>query len=1093
MNDTVQRNDTLDGLKHISEVVSRFYEVERLYLDGAYDSGSEGLAATMVRLYRRILEYEARAACQFNRNGVAQFARNVITVDNWARMLENIMSAEADCEKAMRLLDSTHQRSRLQMLQSCLNERGRRVEELLEVSRKENEVYQKQILVEVQATRREAEYSRISKEEKDIFQLLRTSDYEKFKARNPDRVDGTCLWFIEHEVYQAWEATDEKRLLWVSADPGCGKSVLAKSLIENELKSTESRSICYFFFKEDNEDQRTIQAALCAVLHQLFTQRPFLIKHALPEYRREGTNLSKLESKLWNILKKATMDPGAGQIVCVFDALDECEDTSRSHLIDHLNEFSEESIDGTGQKSGLKILVTSRPYFDIERSFRPMKTMPYFIHLDGVSESEAITREIDLVIKAAVPEAGQRLDLDPREQLALQEELLKAPQRTYLWLKLILESVLNELSVTEKSLRRIVGAIPISLEKAYDSILDRSTDVKRARKLLSIVIGARRPLKLKEMRIALAIEEDCSCYDDLDLEKESTFAMTVRNLCGLFVNIVNDEIFLIHQTAKPFLLGQCRDISGSWKGSINLRETEILLANICMIFLNFADLEDEAVELNARSMRMEASMSSFGQAMQLRGNHIFLQFAACNWAVHLKSIQPTPAMIETALRVCDTETMFFRIWIQIYGYSHYSYDWSTLARIKFTPLMVASLLGLDTVVKGLIDQQQQVLSKDSNATSVKDMVNAESSPEGWPSLLLATKGGDIEVVRLHLDHGADIETRGHTAMTPLLLAASEQDLSMVRFLLSRGADVLAQGELSRPVLYWALCSDNDVSMAQILLEAGADIKQEDETGRNAVFWAINSTRDDVLQFVLSHGADIEHRETYRGHTPLLSAVVNKNLLGVRMLLKHGANANACESYGYSALMRASCELPRAIPILLENGADPELENDDGHTALTYALYYSEDIGALIAGGANLDHALLCACTYQDWFGVNDGRLTEDVLRHGANVHHRDAEGRTGLSLAAMKGHDAVVQVLLDHGADIDVEDHTSFTPLASAVSEGRDLVVKIFLEHGASLLIGNQDEAALHRLAAVRSETEMYRDPEAVANLLRSYTVGQSC
>lgn len=55
--------------------------------------------------------------------------------------------------------------------------------------------------------------------------------------------------------------------LWVTADPGCGKSVLSKSLIDDELRSTSSSVTAYFFFKDDNDDQRKAAMALCALLH----------------------------------------------------------------------------------------------------------------------------------------------------------------------------------------------------------------------------------------------------------------------------------------------------------------------------------------------------------------------------------------------------------------------------------------------------------------------------------------------------------------------------------------------------------------------------------------------------------------------------------------------------------------------------------------------------------------------------------------------------------------------------------------------------------------------------------------------------------
>src|SRR5882724_2259326 len=95
-------------------------------------------------------------------------------------------------------------------------------------------------------------------------QLLRTSDYERYKDRNPFPVKGTCQWFLRHTNYVTWRDSLNSSLLWVSADPGCGKSVLSRFLADRELQATRNRTICYFFFKDDNEDQKTATTALCA-------------------------------------------------------------------------------------------------------------------------------------------------------------------------------------------------------------------------------------------------------------------------------------------------------------------------------------------------------------------------------------------------------------------------------------------------------------------------------------------------------------------------------------------------------------------------------------------------------------------------------------------------------------------------------------------------------------------------------------------------------------------------------------------------------------------------------------------------------------
>ena len=290
-------------------------------------------------------------------------------------------------------------------------------------------------------------------DELNCLQALRTSEYEQFKDWNPDRLEGTCEWFLQHFHFQKWQQISSSSLLWVSADPGCGKSVLAKSLIDKEVKATKSRITCYFFFKDDNEKQKSITTALSALLHQLFSQKQSLIQYAMEDYAAEGNQLPQLFHKLWSILTKAASDSRAGEVVCILDALDECEESGRYKIIDALNAFYKQAISSGRNSSQLKFLVTSRPYFDIERRFIDLTRSFPTIRLQGEKESEAIRREIDIVIKWRISKLGLELNLNDSEQSTLERELLSMTHGTYLWLKLILEIIQDEISPMSKRLK----------------------------------------------------------------------------------------------------------------------------------------------------------------------------------------------------------------------------------------------------------------------------------------------------------------------------------------------------------------------------------------------------------------------------------------------------------------------------------------------------------------------------------------------------------------------------------------------------------------------------------------------------------------
>lgn len=130
------------------------------------------------------------------------------------------------------------------------------------------------------------------------------ANYEGYKNFNPERVESTCEWFFTDERFHEWRDTSMSRLLWVTANPGCGKSALSRALINEGQLSTQvsTSTICHFFFKDGNEGQMRSPDALSAMLHQLFARdlTGGLIQHALPSHKNFGSGLAQNFSELWN-------------------------------------------------------------------------------------------------------------------------------------------------------------------------------------------------------------------------------------------------------------------------------------------------------------------------------------------------------------------------------------------------------------------------------------------------------------------------------------------------------------------------------------------------------------------------------------------------------------------------------------------------------------------------------------------------------------------------------------------------------------------------------------------------------------------------
>ena len=125
-------------------------------------------------------------------------------------------------------------------------------------------------------------------------------------------------------------------------------------------------------------------------------------------------------------------------------------------------------------------------------------------------------------------------------------------------------------------------------------------------------------------------------------------------------------------------------------------------------------------------------------------------------------------------------------------------------------LLVASTAGDVETVASLLQQGVSVLSKQRN---------------GHTRLHKSAQEGHDAIVKLFLDHEADVNIRGWSNRTPLIQASARGHLSIVRLLISRGADLELSDATGTTALIYASRRDYPDIVSELLSRgAQEDVK-----------------------------------------------------------------------------------------------------------------------------------------------------------------------------------------------------------------------------------------------------------------------------
>jgi len=193
-----------------------------------------------------------------------------------------------------------------------------------------------------------------------------------------------------------------------------------------------------------------------------------------------------------------------------------------------------------------------------------------------------------------------------------------------------------------------------------------------------------------------------------------------------------------------------------------------------------------------------------------------------------------------------------------------------------TPLVMAARNGHSEVATYLIERCRADIEQVGSVTFDGETI------EGAPPLWCAAAAGHMDIVRLLVSHGANVNSTTKTNSTPLRAACFDGHFDIVEYLISNGADIEVANRHGHTCLMIA-CYKGHLRIASYLIDIGAELNRKTVKGNTALHDCAESGSLDIMKLLLSRNARMDV-DSY-GMTPLLAAAVTGHTLIVEFLIQ----------------------------------------------------------------------------------------------------------------------------------------------------------------------------------------------------------------
>ncbi|XP_010882501.2 ankyrin repeat and SOCS box protein 15 isoform X2 [Esox lucius] len=325
--------------------------------------------------------------------------------------------------------------------------------------------------------------------------------------------------------------------------------------------------------------------------------------------------------------------------------------------------------------------------------------------------------------------------------------------------------------------------------------------------------------------------------------------------------------------------------------------------------------------------------------------------------------------------------------------------------------------------KAAIQTLVRVLEIVVNASSMLTL--EEKTRTGETPLTLAVMAGQVDNVKILLDHGASPHNTNSKNESPLFLAVRFGSYEMACVLLSRGACV-EQVCLKRCTAVHEAAKVGCSDIMELLLQHGGRVSEIDQDGVTPIAIAAEYAHSDVLEILIHNGGDV-NAQAPNGDSVLFDAAGSGNTDCIYLLLRHGANPNVPSLSSQLPIHRAAYEghymaLQMFIPLTTRrairlSGQSPvHAAADGGHEqCLQLLVEKGFDVNSLLDFHISENYGDMRKSAL--YFAVSNGDVpcTEMLLNSGAQP---DLDPLRCLLVAVRAGSYEIVEMLLARQADV---------------------------------------------------------------------------